>query len=108
MDLNWAAIGNYTIAIIITAAIIMSVLHFTTKGRVWKTFDKDKYKCGMVQILSTDQTPDLTGLYSTPTEASSAVLNCNAPQAFLFDHKLCTLRNGKYSCYPEPENGKSV
>lgn len=108
MGINWAAIGNYTVAIVLTAAIVISVMHVATKGRIWKTFDTDKYKCGMVQILSADQTPDLTGLYPTPTDASSAVLNCNAPQAFLFDHQLCTLHDGKYTCYPQPRGGMNV
>jgi len=104
---NWAAIGNYTFAIIITLLLTMSVVHFMTKGRAWKTFNTDQYRCGMVQILSTEQTPNLTGIYPTATAASKAVLACNAPQAFKYDHTLCTLDNGKYTCYPEPKvNGE--
>lgn len=106
--INWASVGNYTIAIIVTAAILLSVFHFSTKGRMWKTFNNDQYKCGMVQILASDQTPNLTGLYASPTEASTAVLNCNTPQAFTYGDQLCTLHNGKYVCYPEPKNGKPI
>ena len=106
--MNFAAIGNYLIAITVTVAITMGVMRFLSKGRVWKTFNNDLYKCGMVQMLSSDATPDLTGLYSSPTEASSAVLNCSSPQAFVYDKNLCTLKNGKYTCYPQPTNGQQV
>lgn len=107
-SINWALVGNYSIAIIVTTALIVGVLHFSTQGRLWKTFSTDQYKCGMVQILSDNETPNLTGIFDSPKEASTAALNCNSPQAFLYDRNLCTLKDGKYTCFPEPANGNIV
>lgn len=107
-NINWSSIGNYTSAIVITAAIILGIFHFMTKGRMWKTFNEEQYKCGVVQLLSSEQVPNLTGIYSTPLEASSAVLKCNSPQAFKYDSNLCTLDKGKYSCFPEVKDGKQI
>jgi hypothetical protein len=101
--LNWFSIGNYIIAIAVTAAIILISLHYASSGRIWNTFSKNSYTCGMVKLLSDNETPNLTGLFSSEKDASSAIVTCNTPQAFYFDHKICTLKDGIYSCYPEPK-----
>jgi len=99
---SWATVGNYTITILLTVGVIMMIFHFATKGRIWSAFSSDKYKCGMVQMLSVNETPDVTGLFATQQDAADAVLKCNAPQAFTYDHHLCTLHEGKYGCIPSP------
>ena len=108
MSLNWVAIGNYTIAILITTVLVLGALHFASHGRVWKTFSENQYKCGTMNLLSINQTPDLTGLYPSSSDAAKAALSCSSPQAFTYSGDLCTLKNGEYVCYTAPQNGKSV
>jgi hypothetical protein len=95
---NWYAVGNYTIAMFVTTAIILGVMHFASKGRVWKSFSSDSYKCGMLQMLSSSDVPNLTGIYENQNTASQGALACNSPQAFMYDGKMCTLHNGSYVC----------
>ena len=49
-------------------------------------------------MLSTNDLPNLTGLYDSQTDAGNQVLKCNAPQAFVYGDNLCTLNDGVYSC----------
>jgi hypothetical protein len=108
MDIQWNQVGQYALAIAVTTALIFIILHFSTEGRIWGTFSKDKYKCTMIEILSKDQTPNLTGLFSSSTEAGQYLTKCNSPQAFYHDHNLCTLKDGKYTCYPDPTTTATI
>lgn len=96
--MDWIAVGNYLLGIILTILLVLAVLHFASAGRIWNVFSTDKYKCGMVQILSSTQAPDLTGLYASSADASTGALSCNVPQAFYYDDSMCTLNGGKYVC----------
>lgn len=93
-----SSIFQYFASTLCVVGLVLLILHFSTQGRIWKTFSQDDYKCGMSQILSADSTPNLTGIYPTRKLAEESVLKCNSPQAFRFDQELCTLEKGAYKC----------
>jgi hypothetical protein len=101
-ELNWYSVGNYTVAILITTSLILGIMHFVSKGKVWKSFTPDSYKCGMVQMLSVDDVPNLTSIYDSQIEAGSKIKACNTPQAFIYGTNLCTLKDGNYTCRTNP------
>lgn len=82
----------------LVVGVMLILLHFSTRGRIWKTFTYEDYKCGAVSMLSERGVPNVSGLYADENEAAAKLLQCNRPQAFAYGNKLCTMQDGQYKC----------